>query len=92
MPWQSEKASDTTCTKYSELEILLNELDAISDMNDQKFQDEIGCLAPCTRKEYWTKKVYQVEEGTYGPTLEDLLAVKKKLTSKDHGHFFVVTL
>ena len=78
MPWQSENASDTTCTKYSELEIILNELDAISDMNDKKFQDEIGCLAPCTRKEYWTKKLYQVEQGTYGPTLEDLQSMNRE--------------
>ena len=66
MPWQSANASDTTCTKYSELKIMLNELDAIADMNEKHFQDEIGCIAPCTREEYWTKNVYQVELGTYG--------------------------
>lgn len=65
MPWQSIHASNTTCTRYSELQKILQRLDKISDMDDIKFQDKTGCIAPCTTREFKTRKIYHTEEGMY---------------------------
>ena len=68
MPWESTNASNTTCTDDSDLQNYLDRMNKISNMNDQMFQD-IGCIAPCTRREFYTKKIYHVEKGLHRRSL-----------------------
>ena len=80
MPWQPTNASKILCSKHTELEKNLQIWDNIYDMNEHKFQEETGCIAPCTRQEFQTKKIYEhIQDST-----DDILHVEMFYANTKH--------
>ena len=80
MPWQPTNASMTLCSKHTELQKNLQIWHNIYNTNEHKFQEETGCIAPCTRQEFKTKMIYQDTEDSR----EDILHLEMFYANTKH--------